>query len=313
MHESEISWGYGSDADVRIEGAVSVATGSRFVLSGRFGTLEASLPFAGDFNISNAAAAAAAVLGLGMPLARVVDRLASAPQVPGRMERIVDTPFQVLRDYSHTPDALERALATLRPITVGRLVVLFGCGGERDKGKRPMMGKIAVAGADHVIVTSDNPRGEDPELIIDEIVTGMSAGSFERMSDRRQAIAHALGEAAPGDTILLAGKGHEDYHVIGTDKLHFDEREIVARPAPQMTARFSGSLGARCPWPRGGSADRVRRDRDRHADDAAWCAVRRTRGRAIRCARIPGSGPRCGGNRRRGPARNSSGARPGFL
>ncbi|MEO5799430.1 MAG: UDP-N-acetylmuramoyl-L-alanyl-D-glutamate--2,6-diaminopimelate ligase [Gemmatimonadales bacterium] len=222
-----ITWGLAPDAALRVEDVMSVAAGSRFTLSGRFGNAEVSIPFPGDFNVANAAGAAAAALGLGIPLATVVDRLGSAPQVPGRMEKIVDAPFHVLRDYAHTPDALERALATLRPLTPRRLIVVFGCGGDRDKGKRPIMGKIAAAGSDHAIVTSDNPRTEDPDLIIDDIVAGMPKSGWERESDRYVAIAQAVGQAGPGDAVLLAGKGHETYQVVGTEYLPFDERDIV--------------------------------------------------------------------------------------
>jgi UDP-N-acetylmuramoyl-L-alanyl-D-glutamate--2,6-diaminopimelate ligase len=144
------------------------------------------------------------------------------------MERIADRPCVVLRDYAHTPDALERALATLRPLTAGRLIVVFGCGGDRDRGKRPIMGRIAATGADLPIVSSDNPRTEDPDAIIDDVVQGMGTSDFLRIADRRAAIARALAEARPGDTVLLAGKGHETYQVVGTVKQPFDEREIVA-------------------------------------------------------------------------------------
>jgi UDP-N-acetylmuramoyl-L-alanyl-D-glutamate--2,6-diaminopimelate ligase len=169
----------------------------------------------------------ATVLGLGTPLADVVARIATAPQVPGRLERILDAPFHVVRDYAHTPDALERLLATVRPITPGRVILVFGCGGDRDKGKRPVMGGIAGRGADVVIVTSDNPRTEDPEAIIDDIVAGMQGMKFQREGDRHVAIATALSQARPGDLVVLAGKGHEDYQVIGTRREPFDERVVV--------------------------------------------------------------------------------------
>ena len=222
-----ITWGHAAAAAVRVEDLMLVSAGSRFMLTGRFGRAEVSIPFPGEFNVANAAGAAAAALGLGIPLKTVVERLGSAPQVPGRMEKIVDAPFHVLRDYAHTPDALERALATLRPLTPRRLIVVFGCGGDRDTGKRPIMGRIAATGADHVIVTSDNPRTEDPERIIDDIVAGMPRSGWERESDRYVAIALAVGQAGPGDAVLLAGKGHETYQVVGTEYLPFDERTIV--------------------------------------------------------------------------------------
>jgi UDP-N-acetylmuramoyl-L-alanyl-D-glutamate--2,6-diaminopimelate ligase len=147
------------------------------------------------------------------------------------MELITETPCVVLRDYAHTPDALERALLALRPLTPGRLIVVFGCGGDRDRGKRPLMGRIASDLADLPVVTSDNPRTEDPDAILDDIERGMGGTSHRRLTDRREAIAAALAEGRPGDTILLAGKGHETYQVVGKEKLPFDEREIVLRGA----------------------------------------------------------------------------------
>jgi UDP-N-acetylmuramoyl-L-alanyl-D-glutamate--2,6-diaminopimelate ligase len=225
---------------VRASGVVLDASGSRFELSGRFGTVEASIPLLGDFNVANALAAAACALGLGRPLSDVVDRLASVPQVPGRMERISDTPCVVLRDYAHTPDALERAIATLRPLTRGRLIVLFGCGGDRDRGKRPIMGRIAAEGADLPVVTSDNPRTEDPGAIIDDIEKGMGNVPHLRITDRLAAIHAALNEAREGDTVLLAGKGHETYQVVGTDRVPFDEREIVSKAVKGKGRREKG-------------------------------------------------------------------------
>src|SRR5690606_3801734 len=140
---------------------------------------------------------------LGLDAGELVERLATVPQVPGRLERIAERPCPVLRDYAHTPDALNRALVTLRPLVAGRLIVVFGAGGDRDRGKRPLMGSIAAALADVPIVTSDNPRTEDPEAIIDDIVAGMGGVSYIREVDRRRAIAKALELARPDDLILL--------------------------------------------------------------------------------------------------------------
>jgi len=214
---------------VRAGEVVLDAAGSRFRLGGCFGTAEVALPLLGDFNVANALAAAACALGLGVPLAEVAGRLSSSPQVPGRMEVLAETPCVVLRDYAHTPDAMERALATLRPLTTGRLIVVFGCGGDRDKGKRPLMGRIAAEFADVAVVTSDNPRTEDPGAIIDDIEQAMGGVPHLRIPDRLTAIHTALDQAREGDTLLLAGKGHETYQVLGREKVPFDEREIVGR------------------------------------------------------------------------------------
>jgi UDP-N-acetylmuramoyl-L-alanyl-D-glutamate--2,6-diaminopimelate ligase len=191
------------------------------------GRAEVRLPLLGRFNVANALGVAACAWGLGVPVEAVAERLTRAPQVPGRMERIAERPCTVLRDYAHTPDALERALETLRPLTQGRLIVVFGAGGDRDRGKRSPMGTVSVRLADIAIVTSDNPRTEDPEKILDDVEVGMRAKPHHRELDRRRAIALALELARPGDTILLAGKGHETYQVIGTEKQPFDERTIV--------------------------------------------------------------------------------------
>ena len=185
------------------------------------------LPLIGDFNVSNALAAAAAARALGVPLDTVAARLATAPQVPGRLELLAEHPT-VLRDYAHTPDALARALAALRPFTTGRLIVLFGCGGDRDRGKRPLMAIAAREGADHLVVTSDNPRTEDPERILDDVCAPLETGTYDRIEDRRAAIAHAITLADPQrDVVLLAGKGHETYQIRGTTSYPFDEAAIV--------------------------------------------------------------------------------------
>src|SRR6185437_5499126 len=183
------------------------------------------LPLIGDFNVINALGAAASAYALGVPSDRVANRLSSMPQIPGRLEVLRDAPT-VLRDYAHTPDALARALDAVRPFAPERLVVVFGCGGDRDRGKRPEMGHIAEDKADVAIVTSDNPRTEDPEKILDEIETGMHR-DHERIEDRRAAIARALEIASSRDVVLLAGKGHETYQVRGTTKHPFDEKAIV--------------------------------------------------------------------------------------
>ncbi|MBL0941072.1 MAG: UDP-N-acetylmuramoyl-L-alanyl-D-glutamate--2,6-diaminopimelate ligase [Gemmatimonadaceae bacterium] len=241
---------FGAGGPIATEVAIDVAArdivygtaGSTFLLVTSTGAQQVQLPLIGDFNVANAVGAAAAAIGLGMSVREVAQKLSTVPQVPGRLEMLRSAPT-VLRDYAHTPDALERALAAVRPFTRvalsgagndepdSRLIVLFGCGGDRDRGKRPEMGRIAERLADVAIVTSDNPRTEDPERILDDIEAGMSSGPdarpHVRIADRRDAIAHALREARPQDVVMLAGKGHETYQIRGTTSYPFDEQQIV--------------------------------------------------------------------------------------
>ena len=216
----------GADAEVRASDVRYTPGGSDWVLEAGTERAEVSLPLVGDFNVANALGAAASAWALGMRAATIAERLSTLPQVPGRLERIHVRPT-VLRDYAHTPDALERALLAVRPFAEKRLVVVVGCGGDRDRGKRPQMGALAERLADHAIVTSDNPRTEDPDRIIDDIEAGMRGSNHERITDRHDAIARALTMAAPDDVIVLAGKGHETYQIRGTIAYPFDEREIV--------------------------------------------------------------------------------------
>ncbi len=218
------------DADVVAEDVMLGPDGARFRLRTHRGDAVVELPLLGTYNVQNAVAAATACLGLGFELEEVLHGLAQAPQVPGRLEQAMAEPFRVVIDYAHTPDALERVLTTLRHVTEGRLVVVFGAGGDRDAGKRPEMGRIAASLADRVVVTSDNPRTEDPDAIIDQILAGIeggASGSVERITDRVEAIGHALDGAEPGDVVLLAGKGHETYQVVGTETRPLDERRVV--------------------------------------------------------------------------------------
>jgi UDP-N-acetylmuramoyl-L-alanyl-D-glutamate--2,6-diaminopimelate ligase len=236
-HWRRVTFGRYARADVRGTRADLAATGADIAIAFPAAVVATRLPLLGEFNVSNALGAAAAVWALGMEPESIARRLASAPQVPGRMERLVSDEFVVLRDYAHTPDALERAIRALRPLTRGRLVVLFGCGGDRDRRKRPVMGRIAARGADVAIVTSDNPRTEDPERIIDEIEEGMEGIAHLRVTDRREAIHRAVAMLAPGDCLLLAGKGHETYQVVGTQRVPLDERLIVADALAARRAR----------------------------------------------------------------------------
>jgi UDP-N-acetylmuramoyl-L-alanyl-D-glutamate--2,6-diaminopimelate ligase len=213
-------------ADVRAEDVRYTPHGSEWKLVTPRGSAHVRLPLIGDVNVENGLAAAAAAFALGQGPQAIAQGLSTVPQVAGRLE-IISTRPTVLRDYAHTPDALERTIHTARAFTRGKLIVVFGCGGDRDKGKRPIMGEIAERGADCAIVTSDNPRTEDPDSILDDIEAGMRGSSHERITDRLAAIQRALDLADEGDIILLAGKGHETYQIRGTTSYPFDEREIV--------------------------------------------------------------------------------------
>jgi len=189
------------------------------------------LKTAGKFSVYNSLAAAVCAKELGMPLNEVTDALNSLEGVKGRAEVVpTNRDFTVIIDYAHTPDGLQNILNTFRECPKNRLVVLFGCGGDRDKTKRPKMGTVAARLADYVIVTSDNPRTEEPKAIINDILEGMKDIPTPKkvIENRIEAINFAIANAKPGDIIVLAGKGHETYQIIGTETIHLDEREVIA-------------------------------------------------------------------------------------
>ncbi len=191
----------------------------------------------GGFSVYNSLCAIAGVCALGFEFSEVVKAIGTAASVKGRLELLkTNTEYGVIIDYAHTPDGLEKALNAVRGFTKGRVITLFGCGGDRDKTKRPKMGRMATDLSDIVVVTTDNPRTEDPESIIKEILIGTVGSKAEVVSitDRSEAIAYALKIARKGDTILLAGKGHETYQVIGKERVHYDEREIVQEALAKM-------------------------------------------------------------------------------
>lgn len=224
---------YGTDkaAFLRAENISVSSVGVKFTASYKGETADVSLAIPGEFSVYNALGVMALGLSAGISLGDCADAMATAQGVKGRME-LVPTPddYTIIIDYSHTPDALENALKALKVGASGRIVALFGCGGDRDRTKRPIMGRIASQGADFVIVTSDNPRTEEPMDIINEILPGVESGNtpYVTIPDRVEAIKWAIDKHMPGDVILLAGKGHEDYQEIGKTKIHMDEREIVA-------------------------------------------------------------------------------------
>jgi len=200
------------------------------------------MPLLGHFNVENALAAIGACHALGVSADAAAAALASAGQVPGRFEPVDEgQPFAVLIDYAHTPDSLENALGAARELTEGRLIAVFGCGGDRDREKRPQMGRIAARLSDACVVTSDNPRSEEPSAIIAEILAGMTdsdQSDIEVQPDRRAAIALAFGRAAAGDIVVIAGKGHEQgQELAGGRKIPFDDREVAREELRKLAAR----------------------------------------------------------------------------
>jgi len=221
----------GGDADWRAEDVEVTAAGSTFVVAGPGGVrVEAGCPLPGDFNVANALAALAACVTAGFDLADVARAMAEGGGVPGRLERVDEgQDFTVVVDYAHKPDAVTAALAALRPLTDGRLIVVLGAGGERDPGKRPIMGEIAARLADVLVVTDDNPRTEDPGAIRQALLSGATGGGAEvvEVGDRRLAIREAVGRAGPGDIVLVAGKGHETGQEVDGVVHPFDDRDVV--------------------------------------------------------------------------------------
>ena len=221
-----------TDADLRAENIALAADHIAFDAVTKDGRTPIKVGIPGGFMVYNTLDVLGAALALGVPLERSADALARVPHVKGRVEVVPTTgkDYTVLIDYSHTPDSLENILRTVKGFAKGRTVALFGCGGDRDKTKRPIMGRIAAELADFVIVTSDNPRTEDPEAIIADILPGLEGTDTpcQVICDRVEAIRWAMDHAQPGDVIALCGKGHETYQEINHQKFHMDEREIVA-------------------------------------------------------------------------------------
>lgn len=220
-------------ADYRADEVTCSSAGSRFLLVSRKGPrsgIEVTLPLLGDFNLGNALLSLAISAELGVDLGSAARSLTRCRRIPGRMEEIGnDLGFRVFVDYAHTAEALERVLRLCRSLARGRVIVVFGCGGKRDRGKRPLMGRVAGALADIVILTSDNPRGEAPEAIIREIEEGLPGIAHRTLVDRREAIQAAIERARPGDIVLIAGRGHEAYQDLGRRLIPFDDREVAAR------------------------------------------------------------------------------------
>lgn len=227
-----ITYGVKGGADLAAKDIQVLAKGARFTASGSFGEMPLELKITGVFNVYNALAAIGAALAENISPEIIKRALEKFTSVPGRFELVDEGQnFTVIVDYAHTPDGLENVLKTARQITKRKLITVFGCGGDRDRTKRPIMGEIAARLSDIVIVTSDNPRGEDPELILSEVETGVAAAiggkTHERIADRRAAIFRAIELAGQGDLVLIAGKGHEDYQILKGKTIHFDDRETA--------------------------------------------------------------------------------------
>ena len=221
------------------------ASGTAFDLIGPDGAARVHSNLVGRHNVSNCLAAAGAAMAVGAPFDTVVAALNEPIHVPGRCQRVRSAaPFEVLVDYAHTHDALDNALGALRPLAAGKLIVLFGCGGDRDRTKRSPMAAAVQRWADRIVLTQDNPRTEDPQQIIDDVMIGFDDGGRAKLTiqpDRRAAIAEALDAAEPTDVVVLAGKGHEDYQMIGSIKHHFDDVQIAEALLAQRYGPKEGS------------------------------------------------------------------------
>ncbi len=226
----KFSFGRGANCDFRVGEIRPDFNGTKFKLSFRERQFLVRIPLIGAFNVSNAVAAIAAAWAIGLNLREVVARIAEAPQVPGRLEAVGGRQihYRVFVDYAHTPDALSNVLATLRALEPNRLITVFGCGGDRDETKRPLMAAAAEAGSDLCLLTSDNPRTEDPQRILAQAARGFRRGGHEVIEDRREAIRRAVDLAGERDIVLIAGKGHETYQEINGVRHEFDDRRVAA-------------------------------------------------------------------------------------
>ncbi len=228
-HVRKLSYGMGPNSDVKVLNWHMDINGTLIEVESPWGQHQLHIKALGAFNIYNSLAVFSSLLATGYAPEQVVQVMSQLKAAPGRLEIVSSAPY-VLVDYAHTPDALKNALVTLGQIKKGKLWVVFGCGGDRDKSKRPIMGKIASDHADEIVITSDNPRTEDPQTIIAEIAMGVSSSAFvKQLENREEAIAYALKKAHEDDIILIAGKGHESYQQIGTVKHAFSDQEVVRR------------------------------------------------------------------------------------
>ncbi len=224
-----LTYGLEAEATLQPQAVQHGLDGIRFTLATTKGQLDIRSRLVGRHNVYNLLAGIAVGIALDLDADAIINGIAQLQQVPGRLERIDQgQDFYVFVDYAHTPVALEQVFHFVRAETSGRFIAVFGCGGDRDPGKRALMGQVATALSDYTVITSDNPRTEEPQRIIDDIVAGVDTSrAYATISDRRQAIAYAIDIAQPQDTVLIAGKGHEDYQIIGHTRRHFDDREVA--------------------------------------------------------------------------------------
>jgi UDP-N-acetylmuramoyl-L-alanyl-D-glutamate--2,6-diaminopimelate ligase len=234
-----VTYGRSVRADFRASNYRVEFSGTSYQLDAHGKSYLVRVPLIGGFNVANSVAALAAANALGISLRDAVLSLGKSPQVPGRLELVpAKRQFQVFVDYAHTPDALGNVLKTLRELEPHRLIVVFGCGGNRDREKRPLMGEIVDKHADYAIVTSDNPRKEDPNTIIVEIEKGFRSSRYEKMVDRTQAIDRAITLAQPRDIVLIAGKGHENYQEFADHTVPFDDIQVARRAIEDHPVEF---------------------------------------------------------------------------
>src|SRR6184192_4601022 len=237
---SVVTFGMGASADFRASNYRMEFAGTSYQLDARGKSYLVRVPLIGRFNVANSLAALAAATALGVGLREAVLSLAKSPQVPGRLEIVpAKRQFQVFVDYAHTPDALLNVLKTLRQLEPRRLIVVFGCGGDRDREKRPLMAQVVDQKADFAIITSDNPRKEDPDAIIAEIEKGFRSNHHEKITERAQAIARAVEIAQPRDIVLIAGKGHEAYQEFADYTVPFDDIQVSRRAIEDHPVEFS--------------------------------------------------------------------------
>jgi UDP-N-acetylmuramoyl-L-alanyl-D-glutamate--2,6-diaminopimelate ligase len=229
--KARICWyAIGEPADLTAHVESMTVDGTRFVLDHQGHRAEVGTPLVGQYNVANHLAAAGLCLAAGFDLGTVATGLSALRSIPGRLEKVDGADFPVVVDYAHTDDALKNVLETLKPLCKNKLIALFGCGGDRDRTKRPRMARVAEQIADAVVVTSDNPRTEDPKAIIDDIIGGFANPDSDAITiepDRAKAIEQAIGQARAGDVVLIAGKGHETYQIIGQERLHFSDQEVA--------------------------------------------------------------------------------------